>query len=466
MKAAPILAALLVGCVDLDLDRVWVYDGPVNSCDDDGDCPQGTCRQDLGLCVAAPPPAETTYWVRVTPDGTGNTPPQAWPVALDSDGEFAAPIAVRRPVVVQGATLAGDSALHANVVFVDRGNRLPGRAAPRAVYRSTEKVFSLELLPSSYDIVVLPEGSQAAVFPPHYLDGVLLDETGRLVHPDSPEEGLDLILEEPGLQVTGRILQGGHPVNGLTVRAMDAAGFRAISTTGVTACVDQGGEAECGRFSFGLARGVAAFALLVSRPGEDHHPEILVGGFEADPEAEGETLDLGTDERLQLPALGVPLRYVARVELPVESTAGQTFVDPAPGCFVRFLGEDIGGGRVERWVTTNESGHIEESEGVLGVSLYPGDYTVTVIPAEALGGDLGDYSPFVTTSPISITGSGEIAGQVFPLSWRPLLKGAVLAAGEQVPQATLGAEPLPGSAAVPRPNSTGTGFDGLFSLWL
>lgn len=466
MRAALLLAALLAACVDIDLDRSWTYDGPVNSCGDDGDCPQGTCRRDLGCCVANPPAAGTAYWVRVTPAGTGSTTAQARPAVLGSGGEFGEPVAVRREVVVQGATLAGDGALHANVVFIDRGNRLPGRSAPRTVYRSNEKVFSLELLPSSYDIVVLPEGAQAAVFPPHYLDDVLLDETGRLVHPDSPEEGVDLILEEPSLTLTGRVLQGGQPVSGLTVRAMDAAGSRAVSTAGITACVEQRGEIECGRFSVKLARGVAAFSILVSRLGEDHHPEILVGGFEADPDTAETTLDLGADERLQLPPLGVPLRYVASVELPVESTTGQTFVDPAPGCFVRFLGEDIGGGRVERWVTTNESGHIEESEGVLGVSLYPGDYAVAVIPAEVLGGALGDYAPFVTASPISISGSGEIAGQVFPLPWRPMLKGVVLAAGEEVPQATLGAEPLPGSAVVPRSNSTSTGFDGLFSLWL
>jgi hypothetical protein len=466
MRAAPIVAALLAACVDLDLDQGWVYDGPVNSCDGDGDCEEGTCRRDLGRCVVTPPAEGTAYWIRVTPGDGLDAPPQVFRATLGAGGEVGDSLAVHRPVVVQGATLAGDKALDATVVFIDQGNRLPGRTASSTVYRSEQTAFDLELLPSSYDIVVLPEGLQAATFPPLYLDGVSLDQTGRLFLPDDLDEPIDLILEEPGVQVTGRITQGGQPVNGLSVRAVEAAGSgRAISTPGITACVEES-PAGCGVFSFGLARGVSAFSILASRPGEGHHPDILVDGFEADPTAEGTILDLGSDERLALPALGVPLRYIARVELQVESVDGQTFVDPAPGCFVRFLGDDIGGGVVERWVTTNESGTIEESEGVLGINLYPGDYTITVIPAEALGGALADYSPFVTASPVSIVGTGEIGVQVFPLAWRPLLKGSVVAAGRKVPQAALGAEPLPGTTAFPRSNSASTGFDGLFSLWL
>lgn len=466
MRGVAVLVALLGACVDLDYDRVWTYDGPVNACRSDAQCAAGTCREDLGRCVVAPPTAGTACWIRVTPGEVAVAPPQAWEVVLDSAGRVGQPVPVRRPVVVQGATLAGDAALAAIVIFIDRGNRLPGRAAPRTVYRSRDKAFDLELLPSTYDVVALPEGSQAQVYPPFYLDGVELDTTGRLVSPSAPEEPIDLIAAEPGLTVTGRLLQGGQPVNGLTVRALDPLRSRAISTADVTACVGSGGESECGVFSVGLASGTTAFSLVVSRPYEGHHPEILVEGFLADPAAETKILDLRGDERLSLPALGVPLRYVARVERPVESPGGQGYTDPAPGCFVRFQGENIAGGRVERWVTTNESGTLEEADGVPGVSLYPGEYLITVIPAAVLGGALADYSPFLTATPITIAGSGEVGGQVFPLPWRPLIKGAVIAAGEEVPQAVVGAEPLPGAAALSRSNSTGSGFDGLFSLWL
>jgi hypothetical protein len=447
----------------------YIYDGPVNSCSDDGDCPEGSCDPDINRCVLTPPTDGRTYQVRVIPQsnvgtesGTG-VPSQVFEVALDNHGNATLPLEVQSTVTINPLvkTLAGEGPLQGRVILIDVGNRLPGRAARIVVYEASGSAFDFNILPSTYDIIVIPEGDQADSFPVTYLTGVYFDEQGWLRNFFG--EKIDLIVPEAGTEVRGVVRQGGLEMNGLTVVAVDPVTGRIKSTEAVTACTE-GPDDTCGWFSIKLAEGVEEFSVEVSRPAEPHHPVFTLEGF-TKPELDV-AVDLTGDPRLDLDALGVPVSYIAEVEKKVQLLSGVFVDDPAPGCFVLFQSDDVAGGSVSRWVSTNESGAIEESEGVLGVNLYPGDYNVTVIPPEAPAEAEVDYTAFISPEPISISGSEVIGGQVFTLPFRPLFKGSVLAWGEQVPQATLIAQPHLGEADFPRSSSASTGFDGLFSLWL
>jgi hypothetical protein len=445
----------------------YEYDGPVNSCESDGDCLTGGCHPELSLCVAQPPDDGRSYYVKAIPETELNVPAQVFEITPDQSGTVLEPLELNTRVTVQGVTLAdmGDFSvdLEATVIFTDVGNQLPGRAARIEVYESSSSVFSdLFLLPSTYNIIVLPEGDQAATHPVTYWGGVVLDELGVLR--DASDEPMGLVVPMADVEVFGQVTQGGLPMNGLRVVAVDPENGRIVSTEDSSECEGPLSDEVCGLFSIGLAPGTEEFSLEVSRPGEPQHPEFTLTGFVVPDSAE--SVDLTDDPRLSLAPLGVPVRYYATVEKPVESSIGAILYDPAPGCFVLFESDSVAGGGVTRWVGTNEMGAIEEAEGSLGVNLYPGDYKVTVIPAEAPSEALTDYTAFISPVPITISGSAEIGGQVFWLNFRPLFKGNVLAAGEEVPVVTLVAQPHLGEADFPRSSTASTGFDGKFSLWL
>lgn len=462
---------LLVGCCIVAAgcgDKVdgydgYVYDGPVNSCQGDDDCPEGFCHPDLARCVMPAPTDGRTYHVKVIPESDLGVPSQVFQVTPDEGGTVSEPLEVLSPVVIssQSHVLAGTDPFEGRVIFIDTGNQLPGRAARLTVYESSSSVFDLELLPSTYSVIAIPEGDQAAGHAVTYWSGIVVDETGFLRN--LFDEMIDLVVPPAEVEVLGAISQGGLEMNGLTVVAVDPLTDRIASTEATTECVDTPDEI-CGWFSIRLAPDIEEFTLEISRPAEPQHPVFSIAGFQVPGGAE--TVDLTDAPLLFLDPLGVPVRYHASVEKPVESSSGTILNDPAPGCFVLFESDDVAGGSVTRWVSTNEMGAIEESEGELGVNLYPGDYKVTVIPAEAPSDALTDYTAFISPDPITISGPSEIGGQVFPLNFRPLFKGKVLAFGEKVPQVTLVAQPHLGEADFPRSSTASTGFDGRYSLWL
>jgi hypothetical protein len=457
------LAALLAGCAVIDGGpEEWSYDGPVNACGAAGGCAAGACDAELGACVVDPPTGETLY-ARIVPDPATNAPAQVHAVTV-AGGQLAAPLTVRVPVTVTGGTVVlnadgGTSSLLGRVVFSDVGNRLPGRPPQVTVYDAyNSSVFDLSLLPSTYDIVVIPGGPQADSNPIAYYDGVALDTAGALT--DAGGEPFDVIVPPSAATVTGRITLAEAPVNGLEVVAFDPATGRIVSTT------DEIGYADAGTFAIGLAAAIvesgAPFSLRVSRPDEEQYPVFEAGGFT--PPAAGGALDLTGDARLAFGALGVPVRFQAKVLEPVPAAGGA--YDTAPSCFVAFRSTDVGGGAVEKWVLSNESGELEEIAGIPGVYLYPGDYSVTVVPAFAPAGATSDYAAYASPSPIAIY-EDNLPGEVeLLLGWRPLVAGEVIAGGSPVPSSAIAAAPAVGASDTARPNSAISGGTGEFRLWL
>jgi hypothetical protein len=470
-------ALLLAACAKVDSGpHEWQYDGPVNSCGGDGDCALGGCDTDLGACVVDPPYGETLF-ARVVPDPDTGASPQVYSIAVGA-GEIPTPFEVRVPVTVVGETLvvtevvegeAATAALAGRVVFSDVGNRLPGQEAQITVYEAEGGgVFDLSLLPSMYDVTIVPDADLAdadgSAYPMYYLDGVALDATG--VFQDAEGHVVDVVVPRAAARLKGQVAQGTAPVNGLEVVAFDPASGRLVSTADETRYDE--GEGKNGTFEIGLSESLVAsggtFSLRVTRPNEAHHPVFVAGDFT--PPAAGETLDLEDDPRIAFGALGTPVRFQATVLQPVVTESGTELYDTAPSCFVAFTSADVAGGSVEKWVLTNESGELEETPGLPGVNLYKGDYEVTVIPAYAPLGSTSDYSVYASDEPIEID-ADNVAGEVeLRLGWRPVVTGMVAAGDRDVPASAIAARPAVGAASTARPNSAISGATGSFRIWL
>ena len=464
-----VFPVLLVSCAKMASDYAgWSYDGPVNSCDEDQDCTQGTCHSQLGLCSIEPPSGGGDLVVKVIPDPSTGAPPQIFDVTLDASGNINTPLDIRVPVAVNALTIARtdeehNSTLEARVIFTDTGNQLPGRSARITVYEAHNSMsFDLEMLPGKYRVMVMPVSLQADSFPVLYIDELVIDSSGLLY--DSNGDPIDLVVPVGTASVAGVLLQGGLPINGLDVVAVDPTNGRIISTASTTKCVKVDGFDVYGRFDIMIASGTEDFSLRISRPFEPHHPEIVIDGFSV--ASAGDPLDLTGDSALSLDPLGVPVQYHAKVNKPVKTPDGMFFQDPAPGCFVLFESDDVGGGCIEKWVTTNESGALEEIEGITGINLYPGDYRVTIIPALITASSATDYTAYTTDEPITISEASQEEEQIFTLSWRPLLEGTVVANGQSVPVSTLTADAVGVAPQTVRPGTSSTGYDGSFSMWL
>jgi hypothetical protein len=467
-KAAVFLLA--AACAKIDNDPAeWTYDGPVNACGAAVDCGTGDCDAELGACVVSPPAGDALL-ARVVPDPATGTQAQVFPVTV-AGGTISGALSVKVPVTVTGDTLIINeddvtTPLIGRVVFSDVGNRLPGHPAQITIYEAyNSAVFDLALLPSTYDIIVVPEDAQAIYVPVYYLDDVALDVTG--VFRDSGGNPVDVIVPLAAATVKGQIRLADAPVDGLEVVAFDPVTGRIVSTVGETD-EDDCEESECFLFRIGLARSVVEagtqFSLRASRLNEPHHPVFEADGFA--PPAAGEELDLVGDARLALGALGVPVRFQATVLQPVRTQTGAEAYDTAPSCFVAFSSADVAGGSVEKWVLTNESGELEETSGVTGVNLYQGDYMITVIPAYAPVGSTSDYAVYTSTVPQAIyedNGSGDVE---LLLSRRPLVTGMVSAGGVAVPTSAISAEPTGGAPDTARSNSSMSGGSGSFRFWL
>ena len=478
-------AFLLAACAKVDSGpRNWAYDGPVNSCGGAGDCTTGICDPELGACVVSPPVGETLL-ARVVPDPATGASAQVYSVNVPA-AELSAPLEVRVPVTVTGDTLVavggGTSELDGRVVLSDVGNRLPGHPAQITVYESkSSEVFDLELLPSTYNLIVIPDevvsDTAEGSHPMYYLDNKTLDTTG--VFRDEDGDPMDVIVPEAAAFVSGQVTLAGVPTNDLEVVAFDWATGRIVSTVDTTALDDVGTEADPefipGHFSIGLAQSVvdaepgSPFWLRIWRESEPQHPVFEAGGNEDEgfpPPAAGGKLNLVGDERLAFGALVVPVRFQATVLQPVKTLSGAEVYDTAPSCFVSFSSADVAGGAVEKWVLTNESGELEEAPGSPGVYLYPGEYTITVIPAYAPVGSTSDFAVYTSEVPQEVH-EDNIPGEVeLRLGWRPVVTGSVSAAGLAVPTSAVSAEPAVGAPETARSNSAMSGGSGAFRFWL
>lgn len=460
------------------------YDGPMNSCQRDADCPEGGARSfcdiENGHCVTTESD-EKRYLLKATPLLATGVSAQVFPVALNTNGELVipgdefgepeAPPTLRgtQNVILQIVVpkVGGLPAprFDVKVVFIHEGLSIPGEPARTKSYVISSRTsnFKMEILPGLYRIKVIPQGDNAAEYPPKHWEHVTVSATGGLfIDVDGGIRPLtELVLPRAQTVVSGIIRRGGQMLAGLSVEARDADTGWVVSTRASVACPGGIGSALCGWFSLGLLPGVTRFSLEVFRAGEPWFPKVTVPGFVI---GDGvDSVDLGF---LNLEPVGAPVKYHARVERTLVLPNGNIVHDGVPDCLVVFRSDDVAGGEVAVEFLTDESGALEDAFGRVGVDLFPATYDLTVVPPAPFRENDPDYAVFHWDKPVNISGSAEIEGQVFTLSKRHRIEGRLWGSNGWFSGVTVVAQPLAGETSHPRTSFAITQNDGSYSIWV
>jgi len=450
-----LLAALVAsaGCGLMAMDFGFAAN---NHCSNGDDCvADSLCDGSLGICLARRRP-EVGVFLRFTyPSSTGTTVReyQSQPLASAMDLHVTLP-----PLVaVEGWVRGGDSAGTVQArIRLTRASPIPGEPDEQAEAGAerdptfddwaTGRTFSV-VVPQSqvgrepYVAVVEPQGDDADLFPPVVREGLTFDDrSGRRLEVTLPG-GAEI------RRVRGLVVRSdGSPIPNLSVRAVDPATGRRVSTIDLSAPIATlaGGDPEeappTGSFELLLPASVRRFRLVVSPTVEEPtFPTLTVDGFEC-PDVGCGALDLDADTVVELdgveqpaiafPAIGLPVRLEGTVE---GIEAGSARPAPVPGATLRFVRRiETGDPRVsavfEQVAVTDAGGNIVPStaarEDLLGVALLEGDYAVTITPPDRLR-LAGLHMSFLRVAPASPTGERVQRGQVFQLGPRAELHGVV-----------------------------------------
>jgi hypothetical protein len=475
--AAAGFAFSVLACTSADTGGSAGYQGPVNTCEDDGDCPEGSiCDDELSICASTGAAQSRKYFVKVVPRIETDLPEQVFEITVGPDSQ--PPQKLRAYALTPEFKLKIDAldreekktSLEVQAIITDDGMRIPGDSQSMTVVQVAVPAVAIgrspwmQLLPGenhNYRIKVIPTGAKADRFPVHYFENITISETGGLYDSEGNKNPIFMIYEAL-TTLTGTIRRGGQPADGLSVEALDPDTGHVVSTRGVTGCQEEsvGGDL-CGDFEIRLARDVTRFSLRIWRANEPWYPEVVVPGFVVQQELRRSERDGET--RADLVPLETPVKYRAFVRKPVLLPDGKTEYDGVNNSLVIFSSDDVAGGRVGRTVFTNEAGALEDENGNLGIDLFPGAYKITVIPPDQFVGADFDYCP-LNWEMEQISGTSEIEGQVFPLEPRPLFKGSIRADGDKVLDGILRAEPHSSAPAFSRSSAVAVDSSGIFSI--
>ncbi|MCP4602213.1 MAG: hypothetical protein GY847_17135 [Proteobacteria bacterium] len=453
------------------------YDGPINSCRYDRDCPDKTvCNSGIMRCVKAGVAEDKEYFLKVIPKAETEIPEQVFKVTLDGDGKVREKLEIFERVDVEVERIEGGitnlrSEIYAQMVIIDKGIRIPGDSPRITVYSFTRvnEKLKMKLLPGieRYFVKLIPQGDMTAECPPSYYDNITITDEGKPRNSDGSD--LSLSMQEAPDTMIGVIKRGDQPVNGLTVEALSQDTGQILSTRAVTGCLDESDIGRnCGEFQivFNASKtddhdsASYRFLLRISKPNESWYPvtTILIE-HRYDPDVEPIVGDIHVElDPIELEPLGAMNRYNAQVS---RENIGYDWV---PDCLVVFESEDVAGGTAVRRAYTNEGGWLvnmlEGESGYVGIDLYPGNYRITIVPPdqslEAADDDAVDLS----------NSFGEtFSGQVFSLKSRPRISGRIIVDDVVISYGSVTAVPLHGEPNYARSSFSTIGAEKLYTIW-
>jgi len=437
----------------LEVDNAWRYDGPVNRCNDDGDCATGACDLDESICIAQPA-VDALLLARVLTGGRDGTGPQRIEVPMETSEDLL--LTVRARV----RTSSIEPAMVGRVVFLDLDNALPGREPGIEVYNAGATASDFHLLPGRYEVTLVPDGDDAALYPVLSKGEILVDTNGAFLDGDGVPADLRMPHAEEDFSYvpfSGYLIHRQNSgetfsANDFSVVARDAATSRVVSSTVRSGCRPEG---ECGWFELTLAPGVRSMRIDVFKEREPFHP---VYHFDVnDVTRTGETYEI------PLPALPV------MVEGSVQVQSESAMPPPPPRTRIRMtLQDDTGHASLSYDVYTNDNGQVERQNGYPGIYLYPGLYAVTAIPVAALDGSPSTCSAARLEALLEVTVAGS-APFVVMLPSRLSITGTIAAPGSPgptVPMATIETFDLENSQGGLNRLSALSGREGTFAIWL
>lgn len=422
-----------------------------NRCNSDQDCPGAVCDLSQRVCVTVGASTEVVFLA--SPPGGRTTPTAATttfdPRTVRGADVGAVNIQLRAPRTVYGSVRAPAPEMSdvsvpvsATVYFRRQGAtpseglvsvRASATAAlvPDGRTVSDGRTYSVQLVPGTYDITVVPD--DITRYPPYFITGyqVLADSAGTPIQFDIVYSSLTT--------VTGTVVDANDPriaLSGLAVQIVDRDGTR-ISTVSTTD--DQGA------FQLSLSPGAPhEWALEVSSPSESialRNRGRLVYRIPA--EGLG-ALTSYSGLQVRVPgALGFAhggCNRCVTFEATVEGLAPSGAPVVLPQATVDLRAEEILGPLPAGHHAWFEAQVVTETDGSFQVQLLPGQYEAVITPATA-----GSFAVTALTLPIT----SEQRGRVLPVRRLVPVRGVVMDEARGTPLGGVRIEAIPFAAALP-----------------
>ena len=442
-----------------------------NTCDQETDCIEGVCEE--GICVqSSVAPFAVTVEVDRAPDDPESTAPTSWTFEEQMiDGSTTLDLPLPRTVIVTGTVRwedaqgpGEDATVPARLTF----NRLESESelvSPLPVQTTTlvdlarggdgtvEADYTTRLVDGAfYELIVEPtsdmliDGPAFSKLPPRRAPRVeiVADEQGRARVSIDYSDDLTTPCPEVqsvGCTLAGRVLfsngeEGGNPLTGLLVRAIEESSGRVVSSTSTT-------DAE-GSFSVLISAAAGTYGLrLSSTTAGSLFPDVTLSPSDLAAFTPPIALEFGEPDPVDFSAI-----VLGSDEKPVPNASVQLSTETA-------LGSEVVG---ELSVNTTTNG-----QGRFTATLLPGLYRILITPSQderrPLGVLLDEVSAlsdaedtvFTLPEPVPFTGS-VVAVDGSPISGVPVQARARTAPGSNIP--------------VNRSRDTVTDKDGLFETML
>lgn len=466
MRAFFLATLALAASCDFGLAEVQTID---NSCGTDADCVQGSCTG--GICIDdSGASVAVAIEVLQSPAALQRNAPASWAFAPEPfSGALARDLPLPTTREVRGLVRWDGEPVPASVRFVRRmeDDVAPLNAPPVEVDTLREAAdgeglgpydFSAILVAgATYDVTVMPTtdivaaANQAAApairsLPPLYFELEVTDESTS--EPQRFDVAFPSTLVLPcnsdldrGCTLSGQVLSVQDALQiaepGLQVRAIDALAGRVVSSIAETD--------ELGRFSIRLNEQSSRYLIRVtSTPGRESFPAVSVDPEVAFP-------DELAPKRIFIPRLD-PVQYTGRVR--------DRLLRAVPGAVVRLSSTGIFGGAELGLEGSFTASGTTDSEGVFGMELLPGLYSVTVTPPEDAD---NEWAVFTTESLVG----GQIAGIEVIVPTQVGLRGAILTPSDEAAAGVpvlVGARPRDNVAAAHRSQETVSDVLGVFEM--
>lgn len=466
-----IFSVWVMGCGDVSYDTQPVrYTGPTNVCTDKTDCQAGyICDNDLHICVREGGALHRPLYARIVPL---HQEPLVIPLEYSTEDTKTVQYTAADKVSVQVLTADGDLAI-ASRILVTEPSGIPGTppeiryAAATGLTGDNEKnnvQFRLREGLHQYRIDALPSPGTKD-YPPRYFDDVSVaenaDDSGtQFVDSDgNPMPVLSLL--KGTNSISGRILRGTQPAQGLSVEIVDPPTGRILSTQDVTGCPDGADETQvCGDFKVKTIEPMADtdFFLKIWNENDPAYPTVVLP-------REAATVVENNFFVFTLSFLSSPVNFQAWVERPVRIAASDvTLHDRTADCFVVFESHPDNDKMASVFLNakTDASGEIVSLNGGPWMYLYPGDYRITIIPPGAGTRANEDYALYEETRHIDTSERT----QVFRLKYRYFTSFRIQAAGKDIPGATVEAVPIDHTSPYASSRYSEPLADGSHKLWL
>ncbi|MBN2672374.1 MAG: hypothetical protein JXX29_11885 [Deltaproteobacteria bacterium] len=453
----------LFGCDSLSAPAPdETYDGPVNKCITNSNCPEGTCNKSLSICTVEKIGNDILF-AKVILDSVA-LPAQIFSVPLESTS--ALQLHAQAPVPVTDISTMVD----ADVLFAEISNTLPNKDPDVFVYKTVYADNEFTLLPGEYNVSLYPVGTASFEHPVYHMGQVEIQADGTVLQSNIPilisfpytnSDGYD--------RVSGQVLYentsgDNSEIDNLYIQAFAPDTGQILSRGRELTCIPGPvgtGTTVCSSYLIPIIPGTTDIGLRLYKPNEPFYPVYI---------KYVEPTNV-TDQSFEIPRLDTPVL----VQGEIVSNSFTSGASPVPRCRLLFERLNDDNRALSYWVNTNDRGVVERIPGADGVYLYPGEYRITAYPIQdgSSGGER--YSVTEMESILRVSNTAEDIDEEsdvqvnqfsLVLDERLEITGDLIFIDELVPNATIMASNIETQHPYILSQKTVSNADGLFNFWL